>query len=510
MSSHSSASSRSSNNENVGFFQKISQNVEMAKKGYEQLVHAIIRPPRASYTVKQLGPTYFEWCGQTFLRKDVELVTPTAKTETVNNKDANDDNDAPPKVTTTKRLRMQVSVWTRVTDEKDDENDKETKGDSDQPTEKQHTTMMVYMHGNASAKTEVLPMLGFLLAQGLDGVVSFDFTGSGLSEGEYVSLGYYERFDLECVLQYLLSLHKDKDLEIILWGRSMGASTALMYASQQTANQILQDKSSIEERKQQPPQRSSSLADSSSDEEEFDDPDYPKKQSIDREGSTTAKILVKGLICDSPFASLPILCEELVEKARSQGIVVPGVIVSVALAMIGRSVKNYANFDIKEINPLEHTPTIDIPTLFIVGAEDDFIPPHHSEELIAAFPSSVRTNLFMVPGGHNDPRPPLVYEAVSQFIQNRFTNPQTTIAKQKLDVPANIQSVLHSNPPWAYSRYPSIFRALKAPSPSKTRLSVSTSGALADTANAPEEELGMTQERVDDIQNKLHAMLGQG
>ena len=33
--------------------------------------------------------------------------------------------------------------------------------------------------------------------------VSFDFSGSGKSDGEYVSLGYYENIDTEILTNYL-------------------------------------------------------------------------------------------------------------------------------------------------------------------------------------------------------------------------------------------------------------------------------------------------------------------
>ena len=83
-------------------------------------------------------------------------------------------------------------------------------------------TMIVYLHGNASARVEVTPNLSFLFAQvGVFGVVGLDFTGSGKSDGDYVSLGYYERVDLECLIQYLKKAYggaDGTDLEIILWG----------------------------------------------------------------------------------------------------------------------------------------------------------------------------------------------------------------------------------------------------------------------------------------------------
>ena len=59
-------------------------------------------------------------------------------------------------------------------------------------------------------------------------VFTFDFSGCGLSEGEYISLGYYERDDVEAIINYLRQ--SDEISTIALWGRSMGAVTALMYA----------------------------------------------------------------------------------------------------------------------------------------------------------------------------------------------------------------------------------------------------------------------------------------
>ena len=57
----------------------------------------------------------------------------------------------------------------------------------------------------------------------------FDFSGSGLSDGEYISLGFYEREDLKVVIEYLRN--SDKVTTVGLWGRSMGAVTALMHAN---------------------------------------------------------------------------------------------------------------------------------------------------------------------------------------------------------------------------------------------------------------------------------------
>jgi hypothetical protein len=94
---------------------------------------------------------------------------------------------------------------------------------------------VIYMHGNSSARVEALPQLSLCLSLGLT-VLSFDFSGSGtwgglgapvpvrkclsdliplragMSDGDFVSLGYYEREDLKAVIDYLrwapaLALH---------------------------------------------------------------------------------------------------------------------------------------------------------------------------------------------------------------------------------------------------------------------------------------------------------------
>ncbi|KAG7363092.1 alpha/beta fold family hydrolase [Nitzschia inconspicua] len=451
-----------------GLFARIGSGIEMAQQGYEQLVHAIIRPPRADkYTVNQLGPSDFIFLKQRFRREDVELTT---KNTTHPSPDNKDDFEPQP-------LKMKASIWTRVDEDLLADEKKQNDGVDDKKT------MVVYLHGNASARLEVLPQLSFLLAQGIFGVASLDFTGSGKSDGDYVSLGYFERYDLETMLQYLQQTYGK--LEIVLWGRSMGASTALMHASQKTQEHIWK-------------KEGSTLSISASSEESADE-----TTARNPNGNVMSTTILRGLICDSPFASLPLLCEELVEKARSQGLVVPGVIVGVAIAIIARSVRNRAFFNIHEISPIDHAPTLPIPALFICGADDDFIPPHHSERLIEAYKKGVRTNLFMVPGGHNDPRPELVFEAVHQFLRNELSLTED----MALTVPSTMEKSYFRHPPWAYKRNPDIFQERAEPAVQRQK-QIDGATTLVDDATRPE-ELGMTKERQDDIQNKIHIMLGQ-
>ena len=58
---------------------------------------------------------------------------------------------------------------------------------------------VVYMHGNAGNKMEGLQHIQDLLPLGID-LCTFDFSGCGNSEGEYVTLGWKEVKDLHAVL----------------------------------------------------------------------------------------------------------------------------------------------------------------------------------------------------------------------------------------------------------------------------------------------------------------------
>jgi len=245
--------------------------VQMAKAGYQELVNAIIRPPRAEYKEEALGPPAFSFCGRRFTRTDFALVTKRG-------------------------MALQCSHW--------------------EPVERHSARIpvVIYMHGNSSARVEVLPQLSYLLSLGL-AVFSFDFAGSGKSDGQYVSLGYYEREDLMCVIAHLRAT--DVVSTIALWGRSMGAATSLMHAH-----------------------RDPSIA---------------------------------CMILDSPFAELRQLCEEMVDKAKEQGINVPNFVTSIAIRMIRGSVKKQADFDILDISPIAHADRSFVPALFVHGEHDDFV-----------------------------------------------------------------------------------------------------------------------------------------
>eukprot|EP01130_Rhizamoeba_saxonica_P003438 TRINITY_DN1457_c0_g1_i4.p1 TRINITY_DN1457_c0_g1~~TRINITY_DN1457_c0_g1_i4.p1 ORF type:complete len:378 (-),score=112.02 TRINITY_DN1457_c0_g1_i4:52-1185(-) len=216
--------------------------------------------------------------------------------------------------------------------------------------------VVIYCHGNCGSRIDALHSVRILLPMGIS-VVSFDCAGSGNSDGEYVSLGYFEKDDLEAVVDHLRET--EEITRIALWGRSMGAATSLMY------------------------------------------------------GATNP--LIACMVLDSPFSSLKTLSNELVSKMESR---IPKMMVGIGFRVVRKSVRNQAGFDINKLEPIKEAPKCWIPALFAHGEQDDFIDISHSEKLSGKY--SGDHNMIRMEGDHNDPRPQFFYDSVSIFFSNNL------------------------------------------------------------------------------------------
>ena len=65
--------------------------------------------------------------------------------------------------------------------------------------------VIIYLHGNSSSRMEGKKIAEFLFEYNINTFV-FDFAGCGLSEGEYISLGYHEKDDLNIVIDFIEKL----------------------------------------------------------------------------------------------------------------------------------------------------------------------------------------------------------------------------------------------------------------------------------------------------------------
>lgn len=284
---------------------------------YQEMWKAIIRPPRDTYRTNELGPSVFAYHGRHFKRRDFELLN-------------------------SRGFKIQCSHFEPV--------------DRTGEYPSQPYPCVIYLHGNCSSRLEALNCgcLHALLPQGIS-VLCFDFSGCGLSEGDYVTLGWYEREDLELVVSHLRELFRISTIG--LWGRSMGAVTACMFADS--------------------------------------DP------------------TIAGIVVDSPFASLRKLAEEL--AADFVGWRIPRLLLNPALNMVRNTIQSRAKFDLDGLQPIEHCRRSYAPALFIAAKDDCFIRPHHCREMHDVYPGD--KNFILVEGNHNSPRPTFLQDSISIFFR---------------------------------------------------------------------------------------------
>ena len=305
-----------------------------ASEIYEAVVNAIIRPPRCEYLLRDLGPVTFRIMTRGFTRTDFELYN-------------------------SRNHRLCCSHWEPV------------------ERKKRPCPCVIYMHGNSSSRIECLPLLSTVLSLGAT-LFAFDFSGSGQSDGEFVSLGTFEKDDLAEVIEYLRGTGKTST--IALWGRSMGAATSLLHG-----------------------ERDPSIA---------------------------------CMVLDSPFSNLVTLAEEIVQRGREKGMYAPTLLVSIALRLIRSSVIKKADFDIREVSPVESASRCFIPALFVAADNDDFIPFHHSQEIHRQYAGD--KNIIKVSGTHNSSRPKFMYDSASNFLLSSLRLQDDAIFLDGLNTSGNL------------------------------------------------------------------------
>jgi len=280
-----------------------------------KLWNFVIRPPRTIYDPSQLGPTEFMAGGIRAARRDLHVRSKSGK-------------------------MLACSHFVPRQDRK---------------KELRKFPVIIYLHGNSSSRLEAWSLVGTLISQNIS-LFCYDAAGCGMSEGEYVSLGWHERDDLAAVIAHLR--HSPFCGPIGIWGRSMGAATALLHADR--------------------------------------DPNI-------------------GAIClDSSFASLRQLAEELAQNNRLM-VPVPSWLIDAALAVIRMRVQALADFDIEDLVPIEHASRSSIPAIFLHGRQDSFIQPGHSQQLYQAYNGD--KEFITVDGDHNSERNEQVVQHVVNFFR---------------------------------------------------------------------------------------------
>ena len=279
---------------------------------YEDLWKAVIRPNRDEYKEEDLGPDKFQINHKYYKRTDFSI-------------------------TNKRNLKLMCSFWEPYDEER----------------EYVRLPCVVYLHGNSSSRCEALAEIKYLLPLNIT-VFAFDFSGCGKSQGEYISLGYYEKEDVESVIEYLRKTNKVSTIG--LWGRSMGAVTAIMYG--------------------------------------------------DRDPS------IAGMVLDSAFASLKELIEELVKERVN----LPNFILNQATKLVKSTIMKKAKFNLDEIEPKIYAERCFIPALFCHANNDNFVDKHHCKDLYDIYAGD--KNVIYVDGNHNSARPRYFRDSASIFFFN--------------------------------------------------------------------------------------------
>ncbi|VFQ65227.1 unnamed protein product [Cuscuta campestris] len=220
---------------------------------------------------------------------------------------------------------------------------------------------VVYCHGNSGSRADASEAAIVLLPSSIT-LFTLDFSGSGLSGGDHVTLGWNEKDDLKSVIEYL---RRDGNVSLIgLWGRSMGAVTCLMYGAQ--------------------------------------DPS------------------IAGIVLDSPFSNLVDLMMEIADGNRVR---LPKFTLKFAIKYMRRSVLKKAKFDITELDTIKVARCCCVPMLLGHAVDDTFIQPHHSDRIFDAYMG--KKNIIKFEGDHNSPRPLSYFDSIRIFFNNILQPPDT-------------------------------------------------------------------------------------
>jgi len=278
---------------------------------YSALWKSIIRPPREEYYEHQLGENVFTYKGRTYNRKDYDILNKQGQV--------------------IKASFIEPEEASRPSDE---------------------MPVVIYLHGNSSSRLEGMRIATELFKRNINLFV-FDFAGCGMSEGDFISLGWNEKEDLKIIVDFVEKLPGIS--RIGLWGRSMGASTAMLY--------------------------------------------------------TNLDARIKAVCYDSPFSDFSKLARELCKKHAS----LPNFVVDAALMFVRSTILGKNNLDIYKLSPINFSNKTKTPGFFLHAMNDELIPLEHSLQIFEMY--SGEKSLNVCEGTHNSQRHKHVIEKIGKFLE---------------------------------------------------------------------------------------------
>ena len=220
---------------------------------------------------------------------------------------------------------------------------------------------VLYLHGNSSSRIESIQSLDSVLPLNMS-LMAFDFPGCGLSEGSWVSLGFYEKEDSEKIIQFLQKVKGIRN--VLLWGRSMGASITIM---------LSENKSN----------------------------------------------LIAGIVADSPYANLKRLCFELGNKKSR----LVKYVFDRAWRFMKEKIQKAYRFDIDELDIVKYAKNGNVPVLIICSKDDEIIQFEHGKEIFDEYKNEEK-KIMIIKGKHNETREKDIVKIAADFLWESLKNKQ--------------------------------------------------------------------------------------
>ena len=311
------------------------------KISYETLWKFIIRPPRDEYSESMLGSKLFKYKGKKYQRKDYDIMS-------------------------TQGFMMKCSFIEPL---------KESRPSIEMP-------VVLYLHGNSSSRLEGLNMAGELLKRNINLFV-IDFAGCGLSEGDYISLGYHESDDVGNVINFIEKIPGVGNIG--LWGRSMGAATTMIYSHRDNR--------------------------------------------------------VKAICLDSPFADFSRLAKELTLKQIN----LPGFLINGVLGIVRSTILKKNGLDIDKLKPIDLADKTFQPAIFIHAINDELINVQHSLDLFNKYGGQEKSLKCCDKGGHNTKRNSMIINEIGDFFQKYLFNVDDTKEEKESSIIFNNNTIFGEN-----------------------------------------------------------------
>ena len=292
----------------------------------DQVWKHLVCPPKHSYSLESLGPPTQSWENVTYTRNDG----------------------------TFKNKRGHELAYTYFC-----------------PDAVDHSTSytIIYLHSHGGCRVEGYHLLRVCGSHQIS-LCLFDYSGAGLSDGDYLSMGIHEKEDTVTLLDFLRTEYSTQ--HFVVWGRSMGASTALQ--------------------------------------------GFPMFKGV------------FALVLDSPFATV----NSVYRNAAKQFMSMPGIIIDLVFNYATSEIIDRYGFDVSAIRPYDNGRLINVPTVLIGTKEDkitdfeDLLDLYH----VLRLPSSQKI-ILECPGKHNDDRNIQTITQAVDFVTKIFRQNQDKVSNHR-------------------------------------------------------------------------------